>query len=231
MSVIGRAMPFLIPSAFVFNLTGATTNLRTAAVAAGWDQAMAVEGVIPSGTYVNTAGLTIDGSFPGGVKLSIQTGAGIGGQGGAHAVQGIGAQNGNNGNAGALALAVSVAVTIDNLGTIAGGGGGGGSGSGALNPDLGVLQGGRGGAGATLPGSAEPQSPGDTGYGGCYAGQGAAGGSPGVAGNNGNAGGSVSWDLWPGGYSGGAAGAAGACVTGNSNITWINTGTRLGSIS
>ena len=114
--------------AFTISSTQVDANLRTLAVAAGWDQSTAVEATIGSGVNINgsvaansTAALTIDGSWPGGVTL-INNGY-IVGRGGA----------GNNGNvgpyiaaqAGGRALSASVAVTIDNQGTIAGGGGGG----------------------------------------------------------------------------------------------------------
>ena len=55
--------------------------------------------------------------------------------------------------------------------------------------------------------------------------------SGGDLGSDAQAGGpSVSWDLFPGGYSGGAGGLGGGAVSGNSFITWINTGTRIGAI-
>lgn len=235
MSVLGRAAPFLTGK-FIFALTASagTVDLRTAALAAGWDGTSPVVATVPAGINIcpstyGTTGLTISGSFPSGVRLEIAATGGIGGGAGATSVQGVGAQNGNPGGAGGLALAVSTAVTIYNLGTIAGGGGGGGSGAGALRPDLGILQGGGGGNGQSLVVGFGVGGTGDVGYGGTYAGNGGTGGGLGSAGSGG--GNSVSWDVWPGGYSGGASGAAGGCLTGNGSIIWEATGTRIGSIS
>lgn len=116
------------PFEFAISTTQVDANLRTLAIAAGWDQSAEVIATIGSGVWVNgsvagnsTAALTIDGSWPGGVTL-VNNGY-IVGRGG----------SGSNGNpalystsqAGGRALSVSSAVTIDNQGTIAGGGGGG----------------------------------------------------------------------------------------------------------
>ena len=246
--------------AFTISSTQVNANLRSLAVAAGWDQSTAVEATIGSGVNINgsvaansTAALTIDGSWPGGVTL-INNGS-ITGRGG----------NGNNGNvgpyvaaqAGGRALSVSVAVTIDNQGTIAGGGGGGGNSSTAnycrdcqMGEDSGCATvGGNGGGGGRS--NTSYNSTGGTG-----------GTSSGVTGNSGAAGtsaaagaggaqkcssscGSCTCSVCnqPGGAGGdwGAAGsygqnanwyggAAGQAVNGNSNITWTNTGTRLGTI-
>lgn len=113
---------------FTISTTQVDANLRSLAIAAGWNQSSEVIATIASGVWVNgsvagnsTAALTIDGSWPGGVTL-VNNGY-IVGRGG----------NGYNGNpglytttqAGGRALSVTTAVTIDNLGTIAGGGGGG----------------------------------------------------------------------------------------------------------
>jgi hypothetical protein len=120
--------------AFKFAISANTTNanLRTLAVAAGWDQSLPViatidTGVVISGSVVanSTAALTIDGSWPSGVKLINKgTIAGMGGTG----------QAGRNASgaatAGGRGLLLSSACSIDNTnGTIAGGGGGGAGGS------------------------------------------------------------------------------------------------------
>jgi hypothetical protein len=118
------------PAKFEFAIAANQTdaNLRTLAVAAGWDQSKEVIATINSGVFVSgtvqansTAALTIDGSWPGGVTL-VNNGSivGRGGNGG---------NAGAAGSAGGRALLVSVAVTIENNGTIAGGGGGGGGGN------------------------------------------------------------------------------------------------------
>lgn len=245
MSVLGRAVAVALSTKsnnFVFQLgySTATVDVRTAALAAGWDGTKKVIAVVPTGTVIcpqtpgsygqnGIDGITVAGSFPGGVKLQIQPGASFGGSKGNGAVQGVGAQNGGNGGNGGTALNASVAVTVDNRGTMAGAGGGGAGGAGALKPDLGILQGGGGGNGRDLFFAAGGQTSGETGYGGTYAGLGGGGGSFGAGGNNGTP--SVSWDVWPGGYSPGTPGTGGNAVTGNSNITWENTGTRYGTVA
>jgi hypothetical protein len=122
--------------AFTISSTQVNANLRSLAVAAGWDQSTAVEATIGSGVNINgsvaansTAALTIDGSWPGGVTL-INNGTitGRGGNGGAGAYDGLPYPSSFVGQAGGRAISASVAVTIDNQGTIAGGGGGGGGG-------------------------------------------------------------------------------------------------------
>jgi hypothetical protein len=128
------------------------TNLRTLAVNGGWNQDSKVIATINAGVYVssnstNTPGLTINGSFPGGVEL-VNNGfiIGMGGTGGAPGNdQGT---FGGPGGTGGLALSVSSAVTINNgSGTIGGGGGGGGAGGSVFIPCLGWVGGGGGGGG------------------------------------------------------------------------------------
>lgn len=247
MSVIGRAVSVALSTktnAFIFQVSYSTgaVDLRTQALSAGWDGTKKVIAVVPTGRIIcpqttggygahGNAGISVTGSFPGGVKLQIQPGASVGGSRGGNAVQGVGAQNGGNGGSGGVGLYTAVALTVDNRGTIAGAGGAGAGGSGALKPDLSILQGGGGGGGQDLFYAADPATSGEAGYGGTYAGSGGGGGAFGSAGQTGNAGGSVSWDVWPGGYSAGTPGNGGNAVTGNSYITWENTGTRYGTIA
>jgi len=118
--------------AFTISSNQIDANLRTLALAAGWNGTAPVQATINSGVWISgsvaansTAALTIDGSFPNGVTL-INSGtiAGRGGNGGTGALNSPTA-----GQAGGRALQASVAVTINNAGTIAGGGGGGGGAS------------------------------------------------------------------------------------------------------
>ncbi len=121
-----------------------------------------------------------------------------------------------------------------------GGGGGGGGRGGATN-----VSGGAGGAiGTTQQGTSRVGTTGGTGTSGGAGGGGAggyirasfsggaggAGGSWGAGGSSGSSGVGTYYDAvgLGGPYSGGAAGAA---VSGNGNITWVATGTRLGAIS
>lgn len=247
------------PSNFLFTISTNQTNanLRTLAVNAGWDQNTKVIATIDSGIYVSsdstgTAGLTVNGSFPGGVEL-INNGfivgmGGAGGGGGGSVSNPPYTNTGQAGFAGGLALSVSTAISITNNNTVAGGGGGGGGGgSGSSGAAGGGGGGGRTGStnsaggirgiwsgNAASAGSAGTSAgPGGGGAGGSAGatkdgtysagGGGGTGGGWGASGSSGAAGSP--------GYSAGGGGAAGAAVTGNSNITWVTTGTRLGAIS
>lgn len=234
---------------FAFTIStsySSTQDLRTLAFAAGWNGSDPVvatisAGVIISSSSTSVAALTIAGSFPAGVLL-VNNGSivGMGGRGGeANAA----------GSPGGAAVAVSTAVSITNNGTFAGGGGGGGAGSSWGWNGLQRSTPGSGGASgltqATAPGPLYPgtsaggqasqynpstgmySTPGASqnwGYGGRVSSYGGAGGSWGVQGQQG---GTVDGQAG-GGYLGGAGGAA---VTGNSNVTWVATGTRYGAIS
>lgn len=167
---------------------------------------------------------------------------------------------GTAGAGGGLALSVSSAISVTNNGTVAGGGGGGGGGrssaytgeysfqtnfggggggggrTGAVNSS-----GGAGGVASVSYGSARSGaaggvgtlssagSGGNGGYGlreGGFRGGGGTGGTWGAAGSTGDS--ARFSDPSAGPYSGGSAGGA---VSGNSNITWVATGTRLGAIA
>lgn len=239
---------------FTISANQTNANLRTLAVAAGWNQSSAVSATINSGVYVyststGTPGLTINGSFPGGVTL-INSGI-IQGMGGAGGTGGFAIAAGAAGASGGLALSVSVAVSINNANSISGGGGGGGGG-GMVQRFYGKGQAtqlpgssGGGGIGGGAGGAAVTQfvftsNAGQAGTlviagtGGAAkidavnSGQfniaGANGGSAGSTGGTGPSGGG-------GGTLGGAGGAAGGAITGNANITWIAFGTRNGSIT
>ena len=131
----GKANQF----AFTISSSVSNANLRTLAVNAGWNQSSKVVATINTGVYVyanatNQVGLTIDGSFPGGVELVNngyilgQGGNGGGGGGTWDAGSSCGLGSGGSGGAGGKALHVATGVTIYNNGTIGGGGGGGGGG-------------------------------------------------------------------------------------------------------
>lgn len=169
--------------------------------------------------------------------------------------------NGNNGvgfNAG-NAFRAQFATTITNNGTFAGGGGGGGGGAidftfDAKNAPLnrmgngggggggaGVSSGGAGGNG-TSNNTTYVQVHGSSGSNGTSSsgGSGGAGGTTSETGNNvtgetGGNGGGLGSNGSAGGDSsiqdGGAGGTRGNYATGNSNITWSVTGTRLGGVS
>lgn len=250
--------------AFTISTNQSNANLRTLAVSAGWNQTQAVIATINPGvqirsTAVGTPALTINGSWPGGVRLNnngvIIGQGGTGGQG----ANGVGYPpsqfgpnyKGQDGFAGGTALTASVPVTIQNNGTI-GGGGGGGGGSGFYEFCGSNFPGGGAGGGAGFgpggirgrdivnPSTTPTGSPGGQltgGAGGPAVGFvpqsfGGAGGSAGAGGAIGPAGGS---NYCPNtndyGNNISSGGAAGPAVTGNGFISWAAFGTRLGPIS
>jgi len=245
---------------FAFSISTNQTNasLTTLATSAGWDGSSPIEATINSGIYIygtttgNTA-LTISGVPSGSTLINNGFIVGDGGNGG---TGGGPASAGSTGGSAGKALNVTSAISIDNQGTIAGGGGGGGGGGSIANSNEGASGGGggggrsgltnsSGGAGGTprsgfgntagSPGGAGTSSAAGSGgsrgtfpngnYRGGNGGSGGGWGSNGSSGASGNA---------PGGYSvygGGSGGSGGAAITGNSYVTWVTTGTRLGSIS
>jgi hypothetical protein len=243
---------------FLFTISSNQTNanLRTLAVNAGWDQSAPVVATINSGVYISsnstaTPALTVNGSFPGGVEL-VNNGfiVGMGGNGGNGGPGGLGSVGtvGAVGAGGGLALSVASSVSIRNSGTIGGGGGGGGGGSSRLDniPYQGIASYGGGGGGGGRS-SAASNSAGGVATGSVYVGSNGGAGTVSAAGNGGagfDAGGPSVGSGGNGGgwgssgssgatvsFSGGAGGAGGAAVSGNSNITWLATGTRLGAIT
>lgn len=252
---------------FTVSSNQTNANLRTLAIAAGWNQSSQLIATINSGVFVyststGTPALTVNGSFPNGVALTNNgTIQGQGGNGGTAAIY-----NGPDsyvtpaptltaavaGGAGGLALSASVAITITNNGRIAGGGGGGGGGSatraydgknyyfGAGGGGGGGGLGGNGGSGGTKGyfnagngGSGTQTTAGGGGARGtCTFNSpvGGAGGAGGTYGTGGSAGvnGPNAGHAYASGAGGGSGGGA---VSGNSNITWVATGTRNGSIT
>lgn len=245
--------------AFAIAANQTDANLRTLALAAGWNGTTRIQATINSGVTISgsvaansTAALTVDGSFPNGVTL-INNGTivGRGGNGGSSGVAGT---------AGGRALLASVACTINNAGTIAGGGGGGGGGAANFTSATCDMQsnncsstcpgGGGGGGRSSLAGNSSGGAGGASTGSQCAVSISASAGNAGTssAAGAGGAGGSRSscscsgctitagtggtgggWGT-AGATAGGAGGAAGEAVNGNSNITWTAFGTRLGTI-
>jgi hypothetical protein len=201
----------------------------------------AVVGSVSTGSY----GFTVDGaSWHPSDKITLINKGYIVGMGG------------GEGSAGGPAFVANRNISIDNsLGVIGGGGGGGGYGNGSYTTDSKAgnvySQGGGGGGGAGYYGGSggptrtSPAGPSDYGYAGGggsltsggggggtgrgFSGSGGAGGGLGSYGGGGNTayGGGLN-STW---YSAQAGGPPGAAIIGNSNITWISTGSRLGGIS
>ena len=234
-------------SQFSFSITSNVNNanLATLATNAGWNGSSELIATINAGVYCNSThylayGMIINGSFPGGVTL-INNGyiVGRGGNGGRGTTNVISA-----GGAGGTGLVIQSPVSIYNNGTIAGGGGGGGGGNSTYwqeKGSSGFAQGGGGGGGASgLTASlgvayGPSQGGGNNTYGngalgqwtsGGYgrAGTGGRGGARGAAGLSGS---SSTGRLSRAFASGGAGGLA---TSGQSNVTWLATGTRLGGL-
>lgn len=240
----GVVVPF-----FSYTIASSTNdvNLRSVANAGGYAaQTPAVvqitinSGVVVGSTSTSSPGVQ-RGTWPAGVTVKLVNNGVVAGKGG------TGASSSSNATAGGPALDASAgALTVDNQGEIRGGGGGGGRGQTRTWSDgktSGTVFGGEGGGGAGAQvgprdssgsgnngndGTATAGGAGGTAQsaGGATSGTGGTGGAPGQAGNNGNTGSGGS--VQSGATSGGAAGAA---VNGNSNITWIATGTRQGAIN
>ena len=217
-------------------------DLRTYALANGWSTSQLLQVTINGGVYLlanvtSTPALTVSGSFPSGVRL-INNGY-ILGYGGAGGNGGSGSpQTGFNGAAGGTGLSISSTISITNNGTVAGGGGGGGGGGGRNAGDF--YGGGGGGGGATYGAGGTPGAGSGPGTGRANAGAagtlsaGGAGGTADVGGGGGAGGGwgAVGTTGSPSDQrSGGSGGSAGNYVVGNSNVTWVVTGTRLGGAS
>ena len=218
-------------------------NLRSLAIAAGWDQTdylVVTNNAIISSNTTSSAALIISGSFPNGVKLINNSYIiGMGGTGGDTTAAG---------SAGGPALSIGSYVTIQNNGTIAGGGGGGGAGTywswngynrsmagsggaSGLTAAVGGIQpgqiGGRSYSSQDYNGDGIYESGGPSynwGWGGRASSPGGIGGG---WGSNGDAGGTVDGNYNQSGYAGGAGGAA---VSGNGYVTWVATGTRYGAL-
>lgn len=249
-ALIGAAGGFV----YTANISGDTSNfnLRNAAVAAGWNQIVPLvalvnisPGIVVSasttGLYAFDTGVT---AYPEGSRLVINSvNAFVLGMGGAGST--------GAGGGGAGAVRVNLPTTWDNTGgTIAGGGGGGGGGQtrtftfggdSKTPPTVVTGSGGTGGGGRTGRTNSSPNgSLGGAGAGfsggiqsaSGFTAVGGTGGHGGGWGAGGGAGllasGSGPNEANFGPYGGGGAGA---CIVGNAWITWLNTGTRLGSIS
>jgi hypothetical protein len=248
----GKANQF----SFTISSNTSNANLRSLAVTAGWNASSKVVATINSGVYVysnstGTPGLTVNGSFPGGVSL-VNNGTilGMGGAGG-------GGQAGN-GNAGGTALLVSTALSVTNNNIIGGGGGGGGgsayycysyyaccygyttngagSGGGGGRTGLTNSSGGsafNGSGGNGNAGSAGTSSSGGNGGAGTGSNRNKAGGAGGTWGASGSSGQSCPcFCYWHVTSSSGAGGGGGKATCGaGTYITWVATGTRYGSVS
>lgn len=224
-------------STFVFSPTISTSvtdyDLRASAVTAGWNQTVPLIATVTiSGTGVigssstSTAALIWTGSYPTGSTLAVVNNGYIVGRGGNGGAGGSGpsgivpAQPGEPGSSGGPAMQGNYAISITNNTTI-GGGGNGGAGASGYDSIVGSGGGGGGGGGA-----------------GYIAGSGGSGGAAGTisgatAGTNGSSGTTSAGGSGgsPSGSTGGSLGGGNCTVSGtNAYITWVTTGTRLGTL-
>lgn len=227
-------------------------NLRSLLIANGWDGVRPVDALvtIASGIVVSattTAVYALDTgttAFPVGSRLRLRNQGFIIGRGG-------NANSGAGGPALRAAAALNITLEVDNDGgTIAGGGGAGGVGGvgdGYTNSDIksqqrvGPAAGGQAGGGRTGRTNSSPNgtfASAGAGFAGSTVtlgafystgGTGGTGGGWGASGSTGNSGYcNAPVNSSTAGSSGGPPGAA---VVGNANISWANTGTRLGAIT
>lgn len=243
-----RRFFFTRPRVFVFEQTLASGpinyNLKSAAIAAGWDQVLPLDARISVTSRVganntSTPAFQTGSTFPAGsiLQLTISAAGSIIGMGGAG---GDGSGGGIDGKPGGTGLQASAPITITNNGIIAGGGGGGGC---SIHDNYGDIYqrqaaGGNGGS-SNVNWSAGGSgtwagASGQNAYTGAwataanantttdsttiYGGNGGVWGASGGVGFNGNA-------------FNGNGGSGGNAVVGNSNITWLATGTRYGAIT
>lgn len=206
----------LVKSAFVFRQTISSdaTNyvLRNAAITAGWDgivpldaEVTVASGIVLSADSTGQYAFDTGATFPAGTTLALINNGFVIGMGGAG---GAAYTAGSNGGP---ALRAQYAIGIDAAGGVIGGGGGGGGGN-------------KGGGGGGRSG--RTNAAGGVGTGNGTSGTFSSGGS-----GDAGAGGGGDWGASGGTAGSYAGGTGGAAVVGNSYITWINTGTRYGSIT
>lgn len=233
MSEVIASLPIIGSGGEPFTLTLSSyyynPNIRSLAVAAGWDQSapLIVSITAATGGYINIP-TAAQASFPGGLTLRVASTANV-----------YGNTIGYGNPRGGTAITVKQPITIDNLGSIIGGGGPGGPG-GSASASGNSASGGDGGrgAGASSSGYVAPTAgsagqsksgPGSPPAWELHGGTGGYGGIEGNAGSPGTAG---------TGYGDGFVGAPGNpgfppgyAVDGDSYVTWINTGTRIGGLT
>jgi len=204
-------------------------------------------GVLVSASSTALPALVIGTAWPASSVLTLENAGTIAGRGGDGGHGGSVLENSGSGlpgAAGGLAIdAAGYAISIDNTsGIIAGGSGGGGGGSAAGSVIGGGGGGGgwpygAGGIGGSRSQSAAPGWWGGNGASSVTAGVGGVAGAGAVdtvtAGDGGDGGGWASSGTAGSAaqFSGGTAGNPGNCIHNNSNITWIATGTRYGTIT
>lgn len=242
--------------AVVISADQGDVNLRNLLLAAGWNGQQVLDatvtinpGVVVSASSTSVYALdTGTTQFPFGSRVRINNQGYIIGRGG-------NANSGAGGPALRVVGGINLACTVDNTGTIGGGGGGGGVGqsvSGYVTVNVGdssvdesfSVTGGSGGGGRTGRWNSSPNgtfasagagTAGSSAAAGAGTQRGGTGGSGGNWGESGSSGALYTYTLKNpvilSSSGPGSGGPAGAAISGAANITWINTGTRLGAIT
>ena len=218
-------------------------NMRSAAIAGGWDGVSDANitvtlnsGVNVGSTSTGNSAFTTGSPWPAGSILNLQTQGLVVGKGGNGGAGGSTGGAGGPGTAAGTGLTATRPLTVNNLGIIAGGGGGGKGGqsrfwpAGRQSPQSAGGGGGGGGIGWGTGGSggSGPRGTGSPGGSGTFTTYGPGG----IQGGGGNF---PSEDGYPGGNygsgGGGGGGAAGTAVSGYPLINFTNTGTIYGPTS
>lgn len=238
-----RTAQSIVISANTFNYTLNPAKVATY-IPGKTDVTLTINSAVQVGSSsTSTAAFIVDTSWQAGDTITIINNGYIVGAGGNGGVAGgnagggpAGGNNGTPGLPGGPALTVQRAVSINNASGTVGGGGGGGGGGGTNAVGVATGRAGAGGGGAGYAYSSGGWgagsgngSPGTLLTGGAGVGATTDGGAGGNGGNLGFAGqGGSPGDT----YSGSPGGAAGNATTTGSNalITWIATGTRLGTL-
>jgi hypothetical protein len=214
----------LIGSSTLTVLLSASTNDYNLGTALGLAVATNILVIIDSGVIIGSTSTSIAafnvGTLPAGSKVVIINRGTIRGKGGAGGAGGSWWYQAaaSAGSAGGAALLTTIDISVTNTGKIAGGGGGGGGYGyyGGSPGDKGGCDGGYdGSAGSAGAGSSSGTATGN-------------GGNEGVVGTSGSTGGGGGGGCTGG--AGGGGGGAGNYINGNSFVTWLTTGTRLGGI-
>jgi hypothetical protein len=251
----GGTWSVVFKRAYNYTVSSNTTNinLNSLATSLGWGGTLPIvftltinNGVTLGSSSTSNPALLIS-SFPAGTEVYIINNGyivGAGGAGGNGAYRAAGGAGSNGGDA----LSIAYATNITNNNTIGGGGGGGGGGAGADTWSGGGGGGGAGnivGAGGLGSTGVPNGSAGTLTTGGARGTPYAVGGSGNGIGWYGGAGGNLGQNgavgdgtyIYGGGNNNpflgnGAAGTAGNCTStgSNANITWLVTGTRLGTL-
>ena len=246
----GKANSF----SFTKTIASDTTNynIKSDALASGWDGVIALianitinAGIVVSATDTTIPAFDTGITFPSGSSFSITNNGSILGKGGLGGIGGTNSGNGASGSIGGPAFKAQVTTTLNNIGTIGSGGGGQGGGGavrtgsvtgvvsalcggglicGQANCNIGACDTNVGSTGATGTSNGINGAVGTSGSSASF-------GTAVICSTNGCTGAGCNRKVTCSPGSPGTGGLAGASIIGNTNITYINTGTRNGQIT